>query len=144
MKRVLSMMAVLALVCFATTVFAADAASPSPLGAAAEAAKAKMADQATKAASGEIIIGTIKSIDPKANTMVVRDTTITVKAEDLAEYKVGDKVKVTLASGTTEAKSIVLLGGKKAVKKEAKKRAVKATNKAIEKAGEQAAEKAAQ
>jgi hypothetical protein len=138
MKKVISMIAVLALVCFTTMCFAADAAAPATTPAAAAAAKATgaLTAEAVKAASGEIIVGPIKKIDTAAKTIVVKGKTISVKAEDLATLKKGEKVKVTLAAGTMNAEKIVPIG-KKAVKKEVKKAKEKAVEKATEKAVEQ-------
>jgi ribosomal protein S1 len=114
MKRVIGLAAVLALVCFTAMVFAADASAPTTPAAAASAAKAAVTKEAVKAASGETIVGTIKKIDTKANTILVRDRTITVKAEEIARLKKGDKVKVTLAPGTMNAEKTVLLSKKAA------------------------------
>ncbi len=134
MKKVISMIAVLALVCFTTMVFAADATMPTAAAAAA-AAKNTTKAEAVKAVNGETVVGAITKIDTAAKTIVVQGKTINVKAEDLATLKKGDKVKVTLAAGTMNAEKIVALG-KKAVKKEVKKAEEKATQKATEKAVE--------
>jgi hypothetical protein len=144
MKKVMSVIAVLALVCFTTSVFAADAATPSAAAAAAgAAARGAVKKEAVKAASGETVVGAIKKIDTTAKTILVNDKTITVKEEDLATLKKGEKVKVTLAAGTMNAEKIVPLG-KKAVKKAVKKEVKKAEEKATEKAKEKAVEKIGQ
>ncbi len=111
MKKVISLIAVLALVCFTSMVFAADAAAPA--AAKAEPAKAE-------AVKAEVIKGKISKIDMAANTIVVKDKTITVKAEDMANLKKGAWVKVTLAAGTMNADKIKVMKGKKAMKKAAK------------------------
>ena len=143
MKKVISMIAVLALVCFTSMVFAADAAAPTTPATAATAAKASVTKEAVKAASGETVVGTIKKIDKTANTITIQDKTINVKAEDIANLKKGDKVKVTLASGTMNAEKIIPLS-KKAAKKAVKKEVKKAEDKAVEKATEKAVEKVGQ
>jgi hypothetical protein len=142
MKKVISMIAVLALVCFTTMVFAADATMPTAASAAA-AAKDSVKAEAVKAVNGETVVGAIKKIDTAAKTIVVQGKTINVKAEDLAILKKGDKVKVTLAAGTMNAEKIVALE-KKAVKKAAKKEVKKAEEKATQKATEKAVEKMGQ
>jgi hypothetical protein len=105
MKRVISLIAVLALVCFTTMVFAADAAAP--------AAKADVA-------KAEVVKGKITKIDTAANTIVVKGKTITVKAEDIATLKKGEMVKVTLAAGTMNADKVEVVKAKKMKKAEEK------------------------
>ena len=122
MKKIIGMAAALVLVCFATMVFAADAADP--LAAVKTATKTTVTNEAVKAASGEVVVGKIKKIDTKANTIVIDDKTITLKPEQIKELKKGEKVKVNLATGTMNAESIIPLDkkeAKKAAKKEAKK-----------------------
>ena len=116
MKKVISMIAVLALVCFTTMVFAADAAKP-----AAPAAAAPMATAPAKAemAKADVIKGKITKIDKTANTIVVKGKTITVKAEDMANLKKGEMVMVTLATGTMNADKVEMIKAKKAMKKAA-------------------------
>jgi hypothetical protein len=120
MKKVISLIAVLALVCFTSMVFAADAAAP------AAAAPAVAAPAKAEVAKAEVIKGKIKEIDTAANTIVVKGKTITVKAEDMANLKKGEMVKVTLAPGTMNADKIKVIKGKKAMKKAAKKEEKKA------------------
>jgi hypothetical protein len=141
MKKVISMTAVLVLVCFATMAFAADAVNP--LDAAKTATQTAVTKEAVKAASGEVIVGKIKKIDTKANTIVIDDKTITVKAEQLKELKKGEKVKVNLATGTMNAESIIPMD-KKAAKKAAKKEAKKAEDEAIQSGTQKAVEKLGQ
>ena len=111
MKKVISMIAVLALVCFTTMVFAADAAAP----AAAKAEPAK-----TEMAKADVIKGKITKIDKTANTIVVKGKTITVKAEDMANLKKGEMVMVTLAAGTMNADKVEMVKAKKMKKVEKK------------------------
>lgn len=141
MRKVISMMAALVLVCFATTVFAADALNP--LEAAKTATTTAVTNEAVKAASGEVIVGNIKKIDTKANTIVIDDKTITVKAATIKELKQGQKVKVTLATGTMNAENIIPLD-KEGAKKKAKKQVRKGEDKAIQVGTEKAMEKLGQ
>ncbi|HVN70995.1 MAG TPA: hypothetical protein VMU10_03135 [Desulfomonilia bacterium] len=127
MKKVISFIAVLALVCFATMVFGADAAKPAAPAAAP--AKAEMA-------KAEVIKGKITKIDTAANTIVVKGKTITVKAEDMANLKKGEMVKVTLAAGTMNADKVEMVKAKKAAKKMMKKEEKKAEEKPMEKKAE--------
>jgi hypothetical protein len=116
MKKIISMIAVLALVCFTTMVFAADAAAPaSPAPAAAKADVAKV----------DVIKGKITKIDKTANTIDVKGKTFTVKAEDIANLKKGEMVKITAAAGTLNADKIQVIKAKKALKKAEKKEAAK-------------------
>jgi ribosomal protein L24 len=110
MKKVISMIAVLALVCFTTMVFAADAAAPAAAPAAAAPAKAEMAKP-------DVLKGKITKIDTAANTIVVKGKTFTVKAEDMANLKKGQMVKITAAAGTLNADKIEVIKAKKAMKK---------------------------
>ena len=116
MKKVISLIAVLALVCFTTMVFAADAAAP----AAAKAEPAK-----TEMAKPDVIKGKITKIDKTANTIEVKGKTFTVKAEDIATLKKGQMVKITAAAGTLNADKIEVIKAKKAMKKAVKKEAAK-------------------
>lgn len=110
MKKVVSLIAVLALVCFTSMVFAADAAAPT-----AEKAPVEKA---------QVIKGKITKIDKEANTIVVDKKTFTVKAEDIATLKKGQWVKITAAAGSLNADKIEVIKAKKAVKKaEAKEKA---------------------
>ena len=112
MKKVVGLIAVLALVCFTTMVFAADAAKPAAPAAAAPApAKADVAKV-------DVIKGKITKIDTAANTIVVKGKTITVKAEDIATLKKGEMVKITLAAGTMNADKVEVMKAKKAAKKD--------------------------
>lgn len=148
MKNFFSMIAVLALAFFTTTVFAVDAAVPAapamnPAAAAAAKASAAMTAETMKALNGDIVVGTIKKLDAAANTIVIKDQTISVKADDIADLREGDKVKVTLAAGTMNAEKIVPLG-KKAAKRAAKKEIRQAKEKAIQAATDTAVEKVSQ
>ena len=116
MKKVISMIAVLALVCFTTMVFAADAAAP----AAAAPAAAKAAPAKAEAVKVDVIKGKITKIDTAANTIVVKGKTITVKAEDMANLKKGEMVKVTLAAGSMNADKVEVMKAKKMKKVEKK------------------------
>ena len=135
MKKVISLIAVLALVCFTTMCFAADAAAPETQAPAA--AKADVAKP-------EVIKGKITKIDTAANTIDVKGKTFTVKAEDIAKLKMGENVKITAAAGTLNAEKIEVIKAKKAVKKSEKKvvekKAVLEEKKADEKAAEKKAE----
>ena len=115
MKKVISMIAVLALVCFTTMVFAADAAAP----AAAAPAAAKAAPAKAEAVKVDVIKGKITKIDKTANTIDVKGKTFTVKAEDIANLKKGQWVKITAVAGTLNADKIEVIKAKKAVKKAA-------------------------
>ncbi len=117
MKKVISLIAVLALVCFTTMVFAADAAAPAAAPAAPAAAKAEPAK--ADVAKVDVIKGKITKIDKTANTINVKGKTFTVKAEDIATLKKGEMVKITAAAGTLNADKIEVIKAKKAVKKAA-------------------------
>jgi hypothetical protein len=124
MKKLFSLIAVLALVCFTTMVFAAgapkaEAAKPAAEPAKVEATKAEPAK--VEAAKAEMVIGKITKIDTAKNEIVVKGKTIVVKAEEIAKLKKGEKVKVTLAAGTMNAEKIEMMKVKKAVKKAEKK-----------------------
>jgi ribosomal protein S1 len=138
MKKIFSMIAMCALVCFTTAVFAADAADP--MSALATKANASVQSETAKALNGDIVAGTIKKIDKTANTILIRDQTIKVKPDQLAELKEGDKVKVTLVSGTMTAKKILPLG-KEGANKKAKKEVNQAKTKAVETATDEAVKK---
>ena len=120
MKKVISLIAVLALVCFTTMVFAADAAAPAAAPAAAKAEPAK-----TEMAKPDVIKGKITKIDKTANTIEVKGKTFTVKAEDIATLKKGQMVKITAAAGSLNADKIEVIKAKKAMKKAVKKEAAK-------------------
>jgi hypothetical protein len=136
MKKVISLIAVLALVCFTTMVFAADAAKPAAAPAAAAPAAVKAEPVKADVAKAEVIKGKITKIDTAANTIVVKGKTITVKAEDIATLKKGEMVKVTLAAGTMNADKVEVVKAKKAVKKAVKKEEKKAEEKPVEKKAE--------
>ena len=126
MKKFISLIAVLALVCFTTMVFAADAAKPAAAPAAAAPVKADVAKP-------EVIKGKITKIDTAANTIDVKGKTFTVKAEDIAKLKKGEMVKITAAAGTLNADKIEVIKAKKAVKKaEATEKKAEATEKKAE------------
>jgi hypothetical protein len=147
MKKVISLIAVLALVCFTTMVFAADAAKPAAApAAAAPAVKAEpvKADAAKAAApKAEVVKGKIESIDTAKNEIVVKGKTIVVKAEEIAKLKKGEMVKVTLAAGTMNADKVDVVKAKKAAKKAVKKEEKKEEKKEV-KAEEKPAEKKAE
>ena len=135
MKKVVSLIAVLALVCFTTMVFGADAAKPAaPAAAAPAAAKAEPAK--AEVAKADVVKGKITKIDTAANTIMVKGKTITVKAEDMATLKKGEMVKVTLAAGTMNADKVEVMKAKKAAKKMMKKEEKKAEEKPMEKKAE--------
>jgi len=141
MKKVMSVIAVLVLVCFSTMAFAADAAKPAT-AAAKPAVAATPATPATPAqpakvekAKPEIVNGKIESIDAAKNEIVVKGKAIVVKPEELAKLKKGETVKVTLAPGTNNAEKIKVEKVKVALKKEVKKEA-KAEEKPVEKKAE--------
>ena len=125
MKKVVSLIAVLALVCFTTMVFAADAAKPAAAPAAAAPAAAKAEPAKAVVAKADMVTGKITKIDKAANTIVVKGKTITVKAEDMEYLKKGAMVKVTLAAGTMNADKVEVVKAKKAAKKPAKAAAKK-------------------
>ena len=120
MKKVISLIAVLALVCFTTMVFAADAAAPAAAAPAVKAEPVK-AEAAKAAPKAEVVNGKIEKIDTVANTIVVKGKTITVKAEEIAKLKKGENVTVTLVTGTMNADKVVVHKTKHAAKKAAKK-----------------------
>lgn len=137
MKKGFGIIEVFTLACFVLLIFSACATDQ--YGTAAATANARLTTEAIKAASGEIVIGTIKAIDPKANTILLRDQTITVAPEELAKLKVGNKVKVTLSAGTTNAEKIVQLGEEE-VKQSAKTKAREVKEQAIQTAIDKAVE----
>jgi predicted RNA-binding protein len=95
MKKVISLIAVIALVCFTTMVFAADAA---------------------KAA---VIQGEITNVDMQARQIVVKGKTIVVEPGKIDSLRNGQVVKVTLVAGTMDAEKIEIIKSKKAAKKAA-------------------------
>ena len=142
MKKLFSLIAVLALVCFTTMVFAAgapkaEAAKPAAEPAKVEATKAEPAK--AEAVKAEMVTGKITKIDTAKNEIVVKGKTIVVKAEEIAKLKKGEMVKVTLAAGTMNAEKVEVVKAKKAVKKAekpAEKKEVKAEEKPMEKKAE--------
>jgi hypothetical protein len=134
MKKLFSLIAVLALVCFTTMVFAAGAPKAEAAKPAAEAAKIEAAKAAP--AKAEVIVGKITKIDTAKNEIVVKGKTIVVKAEEIAKLKKGENVKVTLAAGTMNADKIEVVKANKAVKKAVKKEEKKAEEKPVEKKAE--------
>jgi len=137
MKKGFGIIEVFASACFALLLF--SACSTDQYGTAVSTANARLTTEAIKAASGEIVIGTIKAIDPKANTILLRDQTITVAPDEIAKLKVGNKVKVTLSTGTTKAEKIVQLGEEE-VKQSAKIKAREVKEQAIQTAIDKAVE----
>ena len=126
MKKVISLVAVLALVCFTSMVFAADAPATNPEGTKAEAPKAEMG-------KADMVWGKIVKIDKEKNEITLKSKkgmkTIVMKPEDMANLKKGESVKVTLESGTMNAEKIEMMKVKKAgmKKKEMKKEEAPAT-----------------
>lgn len=119
MKKGISLIALLALVCFTSMVFAADAAP---------------AKEKAPAEKAEVIKGKITMIDAAANTIEVKGKTFTVKPEDMAPLKKGEMVKITAAAGTLNAEKIQVIKAKKSVKKaKAKLSEEKTEEKAAEK-----------
>jgi len=137
MKKVIGIIEVFALACFALLFLTACAANQ--FGVSAADANAKLTSEAIKAASGEIIIGTIKAVDTNANTIRLRDQTITVAPQEIAKLKAGNQVKVTLAAGTMNAEKIVQLGQEE-VKQTAKTKAKEVKEQAIQTAIDKAVE----
>ncbi|OPZ59137.1 MAG: hypothetical protein BWY87_01148 [Deltaproteobacteria bacterium ADurb.Bin510] len=129
MKKAFSLSALLVMAALATPALAAESANP--LKSAADTATTNLKAGTAKAACGELVVGTIKSLDAKAGTITLNDQIITVKAETLATLKPGDKVKVTLAPGTLEARRIVVLS-KAAAKQKVQEQKEKAKTKAID------------
>jgi hypothetical protein len=134
MKKLFSLIAVLALVCFTTMVFAAGAPKAEAAKPAAEPAKIEAAKAAP--AKAEVVVGKITKIDTAKNEIVVKGKTIVVKAEEIATLKKGEMVKVTLAAGTMNAEKIEMVKVKKVVKKAVKKEEKKAEEKPVEKKAE--------
>jgi hypothetical protein len=139
MKKVISLIAVLALVCFTTMIFAADAAKPAAAAKPAVAAKpaTPAAPAKAEAVKAEVVKGKIESIDTVKNEIVVMGKTIVVKADEIAKLKKGEMVKVTLAAGTNNAEKIVAVKAKKAAKKALKKEEKKAEEKPAAPAAEE-------
>jgi hypothetical protein len=117
MKKVFSLIAVLALVCFTTMVFAAEAPKTEAANPTAVTAPAKAEAAKAEVAKAEVVIGKITKIDTAKNEIMVKGKAIVVKAEDIATLKKGEKVKVTLAAGTNNAEKIEVLKAKKVAKK---------------------------
>jgi hypothetical protein len=141
MKKTLSVISVVVLVCFASAAFGAGAASLAEQAKAAAGTTAK--SEATKALTGQTVIGKITKIDAKAKQIVVNGQTIIVKSYHLADLKVGEEVKVTLAAGTQKAEKIVSVG-KKALKEKTKKEVGQAKGKAVQAATGEAVKKLSQ
>ncbi|HQP31975.1 MAG TPA: hypothetical protein PLB81_11670 [Deltaproteobacteria bacterium] len=137
MRKAPGVTEVLVLACMSLLVLTACATDQ--LSSAAATANAKLTSEALKAASGEIIIGTIKAVDTEANTIRLRDQTVTVAPQEIAKLKVGNKVKVTLAAGTMTAEKIVQLGEEE-VKQAAKTKAREVKEQAIQTAIDKAVE----
>jgi hypothetical protein len=117
MKNALvSFLVLVAFTFMVTAAFAADAAAPA--AAKAEPVKADVAKE-------QVIKGVITKIDKASNTIVVKGKTFTVKAEDIANLKKGENVKITAAAGSLNADKIEVIKAKakKAEKKAAKKSA---------------------
>jgi hypothetical protein len=137
MKKIISRIEALMLVGSALIFLTACAADQ--FGTATANARAQLTSEAIKAASGEVVIGTIKAIDLKANTIRIKDQTITVRPADIAQLKVGNKVKVTLTSGTMNAEKIVQVGQDE-VKQTTKTKAKEVKGQAIQTAIDKAVE----
>jgi hypothetical protein len=123
MKKIISLVSVLALVCFTSMVFAADAPATNPEGTKKEAPKAEMGKE-------NMVWGKIVKIDKEKNEITLKShkgmKTIVVKPEDMANLKKGEEVKVTLESGTMNAEKIEMKKAKKSgmkMKKEMKEEA---------------------
>lgn len=132
MKKLVSFVAVLALVCFTTMVFAsgapkADAVKPATTATAAAPAMAKAKAEPAKA---DVVIGKITKIDTTKGEILVKGKAILVKAGEIAKLKKGENVKVTLATGTNNAEKIEIIKAKKIVKKEVKAKEKPADKKA--------------
>ncbi|MCE5274600.1 MAG: hypothetical protein LLG43_05630 [Deltaproteobacteria bacterium] len=130
MKKLVSFVAVLALVCFTTMVFAsgapkADAVKPATTATAAAPAMAK-----AEPAKADVVIGKITKIDTTKGEILVKGKAILVKAGEIAKLKKGENVKVTLATGTNNAEKIEIIKAKKIVKKEVKAKEKPADKKA--------------
>ncbi len=95
MKKVISLIAVITLVCLTTMVFAADAAK------------------------AEVIQGEITNVDVQARQIVVNDRTINVEPGKIDALRTGQVVKVNLVAGTMDAEKIEIIKSKKAEKKAA-------------------------
>ena len=122
MKKVMSLVAVLAIVCFSAMVFAAGEAkveTAKPEAVSTEPAKVETAKP--EAVKAEVVLGKIATIDKAKNEIVIGGKTITVTAESIATLKKGQMVRITLAAGTMNAEKIEVVKTKKAAKKAAKK-----------------------
>jgi hypothetical protein len=113
-KALVSFLVLVAFTFMVTAAFAADAAAPA--AAKAEPVKADVAKE-------QVIKGVITKIDTASNTIVVKGKTFTVKAEDIANLKKGENVKITAAAGSLNADKIEVIKAKKAARKAAKKSA---------------------
>jgi len=115
-KTILSLIVLSA---FAGLTFAQPQQTPAPT----EKPKAEQKAPANKAVKPEVFTGKISSIDNTKNEMVVKinskkEKTFPVDAKEINNYKVGDKVKVTIKGDKTEIK--VVKEAKKEKKAEAK------------------------
>ncbi|HVN72516.1 MAG TPA: hypothetical protein VMU10_10900 [Desulfomonilia bacterium] len=123
MKKMLSFIAVLALVCFTTTSFAAEAPKPAAAKPAAPKAVVVTTEPAkAPAAKYDVVIGKVMSIDKAKGVIVVKakkeEKTIVVKPEDIGKLKKGEMIKVALTAGTNNAAKVrPLVEPKKPVKK---------------------------
>jgi len=112
MRRGMSLLAVLVLVCFTTMAFGANE----------PAAKTDAAKSDTGKAT--VYWGKITKLDTEKNEVTIKtkkgNETVPVKPEDLATLKVGEKVKATMESGANTA-TIEKMKGKAAKKKSMKK-----------------------
>ena len=127
-KTMISVLALLFVLCFATAGFAAEkAAAAKPAAEKATVEKAAPEKTATpEAAKTEVFTGKIASIDTTKNEIVVKDEkakvekTIAVDAKEIGKLKVGKTVKVVLKVGTNTAEKITVVKAKAKKAKAAK------------------------
>jgi len=121
-KTMISVLALLFALCFATAGFTAEkAAAAKPAAEKATVEKAAPEKAATpEAAKTEAFTGKIASIDATKNEIVVKDEkakvekTIAVDAKEIGKLKVGETVKVVLKVGTNTAEKITVVKAKAA------------------------------
>lgn len=130
MRKIVTFISFLTVLCFSSTVFAADAPKAAPVKPApakVEAAKPAAAEVNQQSMNREVLIGKIVSIDKTKGEIVVKDKngqkTIMVKPADIAKLKQGDDVKIALMPGTNNAVKVRPL---KTVKRSTNKPAKKA------------------
>ncbi len=113
MKKGMSLLAVLVLVCFATMAFGANA-------------PAAKSDENTKSDTGKATVywGKITKLDTEKNEVTIKtkkgEETVPVKPEEMTSLKVGEKVKATMEPGANTA-TIEKMKGKAEKKKSMKK-----------------------